>query len=175
LATKRSTIERLVAPFGTVQDAQFHDESRNSNSSLTVVTVQMASSREVVRAISCLDGKKVFGHPITVQLSLSHHLKLRGAASQGWKTIGVQSSVRIRGLRASACVIRWILLFFPDRAFVCSMYNDNVVGAGSSKYDNAYFEINYVRAYTTGLPGPTSSPPSMTPLCWLAATEITQP
>lgn len=37
-------------------------------------------------------------------------------------------------------------------------YNDNVVGPGSPKYDNAYFEINYVRAYTTGVPGPTPSP-----------------
>jgi hypothetical protein len=37
-------------------------------------------------------------------------------------------------------------------------YNDNVVGAGSPKYDNAYFEIEYVRAYTTGLPAPTMSP-----------------
>ena len=37
-------------------------------------------------------------------------------------------------------------------------YNDNVVGAGSPKYDNAYFEINYVRAYTTGAPTPTASP-----------------
>jgi hypothetical protein len=39
-------------------------------------------------------------------------------------------------------------------------YNDNVVGAGSPKYDNAYFEINYVRAYTTGGPAPTSLPHS---------------
>ena len=37
-------------------------------------------------------------------------------------------------------------------------YPDNVVGPGSPKYDNAYFEINYVRAYTTGAPGPTPSP-----------------
>ncbi|KAF8271845.1 glycoside hydrolase family 16 protein [Lactarius quietus] len=36
-------------------------------------------------------------------------------------------------------------------------YNDNVVGPGSPKYDNAYFEINYVRAYTTGAPAPTPS------------------
>ena len=36
----------------------------------------------------------------------------------------------------------------------------NVIGAGSPTYDNAYFEINYVRAYTTGppLPSPTSTP-----------------
>ncbi|KAH9971041.1 glycoside hydrolase family 16 protein [Lactifluus volemus] len=40
-------------------------------------------------------------------------------------------------------------------------YHDNVVGPGSPKYDNAYFEINYVRAYTTGSPAPTSSPSSV--------------
>ena len=28
-------------------------------------------------------------------------------------------------------------------------YQDNVVGPGSPKYDNAYFEISYVRTYTT--------------------------
>ncbi|KAI0047741.1 glycoside hydrolase family 16 protein [Auriscalpium vulgare] len=36
-------------------------------------------------------------------------------------------------------------------------YNDNVVGPGSPKYDNAYFEVNYVRAYTTGGPAPTAT------------------
>jgi hypothetical protein len=39
-------------------------------------------------------------------------------------------------------------------------YDDNVVGPGSPKYDDAYFEINYVRAYTTGGPAPTPSPSS---------------
>jgi len=34
-------------------------------------------------------------------------------------------------------------------------YNDNVVGPGSPTYDNAFFEISYVRAYTTGLPAAT--------------------
>ncbi|KAJ3874433.1 glycoside hydrolase family 16 protein [Lentinula edodes] len=38
-------------------------------------------------------------------------------------------------------------------------YNDNVVGDGSN-YDDAYFEIPYIRAYTTGgvAPTPTASP-----------------
>ncbi|TFK47593.1 hypothetical protein OE88DRAFT_1771177 [Heliocybe sulcata] len=40
-------------------------------------------------------------------------------------------------------------------------YNDNVVGPGSPKYDEAYFEINYVRAYSTG--GAVSSIPTPTP------------
>jgi len=39
-------------------------------------------------------------------------------------------------------------------------YDDNVVGPGSPKYDNAFFEINYVRAYTTGGPAPTATPSS---------------
>ncbi|THH13299.1 hypothetical protein EW146_g6908 [Bondarzewia mesenterica] len=34
-------------------------------------------------------------------------------------------------------------------------YDDNVVGLGTPKYDNAYFEISYIRAYTTGGPAPT--------------------
>ena len=42
----------------------------------------------------------------------------------------------------------------------CLQYDDNVVGPGSPKYDDAYFEINYVRAYTTGGPAPTPSPSS---------------
>jgi hypothetical protein len=42
----------------------------------------------------------------------------------------------------------------------CIQYDDNVVGSGSPKYDEAYFEINYVRAYTTGGPAPTASPSS---------------
>jgi len=40
-------------------------------------------------------------------------------------------------------------------------YDDNVVGPGSPKYDDAYFEINYVRAYTTGGPAPTPSASSV--------------
>jgi len=39
-------------------------------------------------------------------------------------------------------------------------YDDNVVGPGSPKYDDAYFEIDYVRAYTTGGPAPTATPSS---------------
>ena len=35
-------------------------------------------------------------------------------------------------------------------------YNDNVVGNGSN-YDDAYFEIQYLRAYTTGIVNPTPS------------------
>jgi len=35
-------------------------------------------------------------------------------------------------------------------------YNDNVVGSGAN-YDQAYFEIQYIRAYTTNAASPTSS------------------
>jgi len=37
-------------------------------------------------------------------------------------------------------------------------YNDNVIGAGSPRFDNAYFTINSVRVYTVdGLPASVSS------------------
>ncbi|EGO03548.1 glycoside hydrolase family 16 protein [Serpula lacrymans var. lacrymans S7.3] len=36
-------------------------------------------------------------------------------------------------------------------------YNDCVVGPGSPRYDEAYFDISYVRAYTTEQPAPTTT------------------
>ncbi|KAH7105114.1 glycoside hydrolase family 16 protein [Auriculariales sp. MPI-PUGE-AT-0066] len=36
-------------------------------------------------------------------------------------------------------------------------YLENVVGPGSPRYDNAYFDINAIRAYTTAVPSPTTS------------------
>ncbi|KAF8886573.1 glycoside hydrolase family 16 protein [Infundibulicybe gibba] len=39
-------------------------------------------------------------------------------------------------------------------------YNDNVVGPGS-RYTDAFFEIKYVRAYTTGGPAPTPTAPAV--------------
>ncbi|KAI0372082.1 hypothetical protein BV20DRAFT_1120294 [Pilatotrama ljubarskyi] len=39
----------------------------------------------------------------------------------------------------------------------------NVTGPGSPAYNNAWFEINYVRAYTTGAPTPTPTPSSSAP------------
>jgi hypothetical protein len=39
--------------------------------------------------------------------------------------------------------------------FRAYQYLDNVIGAGSPKFDQAYFEVNYLRAYTTGLPTPS--------------------
>ncbi|KAI0674444.1 concanavalin A-like lectin/glucanase domain-containing protein [Trametes maxima] len=50
-----------------------------------------------------------------------------------------------------------------DWAGIQGIYNQacpgkcDVTGPGSPAYDNAWFEINYVRAYTTGGPVPTSS------------------
>ncbi|TFK89914.1 glycoside hydrolase family 16 protein [Polyporus arcularius HHB13444] len=65
-----------------------------------------------------------------------------------------------------------------DWAGVQSIYSQDcpgtcgVAGPGSPAYDNAYFEINYVRAYTTGPPLPSSTPtPSTTST--VAATVIT--
>ena len=37
-------------------------------------------------------------------------------------------------------------------------YQDMVLGPGSPKYDDAYFEINYIRAYSTGTPTPSATP-----------------
>ena len=75
--TKRHAIERLVAPFGTVEDVRFRDENQTGDSAFTVVKVQMASYREVTRAVEGLDGREVFGHPITVRLSLATYLAKR--------------------------------------------------------------------------------------------------
>jgi hypothetical protein len=44
-------------------------------------------------------------------------------------------------------------LFLTPRLLLFQ-YQDNVLGPGSPKYDDAYFEINYVRAYTTTGAGP---------------------
>lgn len=39
-----------------------------------------------------------------------------------------------------------------------AQYNDNVIGPGSPRYDNAYFVINFVRVYTVnGLSSSISS------------------
>lgn len=38
-------------------------------------------------------------------------------------------------------------------------YNDNVVGPGSPRYDNAYFEIPYIRTYTATA-APANAPTS---------------
>jgi len=51
-------------------------------------------------------------------------------------------------------------------------YNDNVVGPGSPKYDNAYFEISYVRAYTTPNPPATSTTTSASDPTTTSATPV---
>ncbi|KAJ3823161.1 glycoside hydrolase family 16 protein [Lentinula raphanica] len=53
-------------------------------------------------------------------------------------------------------------VYFPacgDKGPTGICYNDNVIGDGSN-YDDAYFEIPYIRAYTTGgvVPTPTAAP-----------------
>jgi IBR domain, a half RING-finger domain/RNA recognition motif. (a.k.a. RRM, RBD, or RNP domain)/Zinc finger, C3HC4 type (RING finger) len=62
-------VKRLAAPFGSVQEVRFYEKSSNDSVS-RIFSVQMASYREVVRAVDGLDGKDVFGRRITVHLSL---------------------------------------------------------------------------------------------------------
>ncbi|KAL0952659.1 hypothetical protein HGRIS_006902 [Hohenbuehelia grisea] len=54
-------------------------------------------------------------------------------------------------------------------------YNDNVIGPGSPKYDNAYFEIPFIRAYTVAASPPAASAapklPSINPLSTSTGTE----
>ena len=52
---------------------------------------------------------------------------------------------------------------------ICVQYGNNVVGPGSPTFDNAYFEVNYVRAYTTGEPQPTSTSASTNSLSTTAS------
>ncbi|RPD65657.1 hypothetical protein L226DRAFT_567136 [Lentinus tigrinus ALCF2SS1-7] len=66
-----------------------------------------------------------------------------------------------------------------DWAGVQSIYQSscdgtcNVAGPGSPAYDNAWFEINYVRAYTTGPPLPSATPTSTSASSTSVATVIT--
>jgi len=53
-------------------------------------------------------------------------------------------------------------------------YPDNVVGVGSPKYDNAFFEISYVRAYTTEAAAATpSSNPGVSTWIYTSTTSST--
>ncbi|KAH9990989.1 hypothetical protein BJV74DRAFT_419934 [Russula compacta] len=72
----RTAIERLVAPFGEVQEVRLHERRQNDDSPFAsrVVSVRMANYRQTVRAINGLDGKDPFGHRITVRLSLGKSL-----------------------------------------------------------------------------------------------------
>ncbi|TCD61817.1 hypothetical protein EIP91_007862 [Steccherinum ochraceum] len=49
-------------------------------------------------------------------------------------------------------------------------YQDMVLGPGSGKYDEAYFEVSYVRAYTDGTPTPTATPQTTVTSTALATT-----
>ncbi|KAI0305126.1 hypothetical protein B0F90DRAFT_1159513 [Multifurca ochricompacta] len=77
VTTERAAIERILAPFGGVKDIQFRDESHSNDFALTVITVQMATYPEVVRAINGLDGKEVFGQRVTAHLSLDKRITNR--------------------------------------------------------------------------------------------------
>ena len=64
-------------------------------------------------------------------------------------------------LPATACVFAFPLLYML--LLTVWQYMDNVVGPGSPKYDNAYFEISYVRTYTTQVAvAPPGQPTSTT-------------
>lgn len=55
--------------------------------------------------------------------------------------------------------ISFLILGVPvtDKNNYTTQYPDNVVGPGSPRYDNAFFEIKYVRTYTTGAAVPLST------------------
>src|ERR1700683_4896716 len=68
----------------------------------------------------------------------------------------IMRRVELQGLLDFVCVsCIFISEFITSIDPHVQQYNDNVVGPGSPKYDNAYFEISYVRAYTT--PNPPAS------------------
>lgn len=55
------------------------------------------------------------------------------------------------------CVSVFFLRIMDLMTDITVQYPDNVVGPGSPKFDEAYFEISYVRAYTTPNPTPTGT------------------
>ena len=64
---------------------------------------------------------------------------------------GAQHQRHMRTLLLSC----WSLLSTIRLIFRLSQYGD-IVGPGSPQFDEAYFEISYLRAYTTALPTSTS-------------------
>lgn len=61
------------------------------------------------------------------------------------------------GLCVSSSLLPSPFLQCVSTIYVGPQYNDNVVGPGSPRFDNAYFEIEYVRAYTTEAPVPSGT------------------
>lgn len=76
--------------------------------------------------------------------------------SQGGSEGHICSPMRSHGPYRSLCRYSSILAHNASHT-VCTQYEDNVVGNGRN-YDQAYFEISYLRAYTTGGVAPTPSP-----------------
>ncbi|KAI0264733.1 hypothetical protein BC834DRAFT_252997 [Gloeopeniophorella convolvens] len=64
--TEKAAVERLAAPFGTVEEVRVPDE----NSTKPLVSVRMGTYPEVVSVIDALDESEVFGRRIRVRLSM---------------------------------------------------------------------------------------------------------
>lgn len=54
-------------------------------------------------------------------------------------------------------------------------YNDCVVGPGSPRYDEAYFDVNYVRTYTTSSAVPSATGTSTSTPTSSASTSVSVP
>lgn len=85
----------------------------------------------------------------------------------------IMRRVGLQGLLDFVCVsCIFISYFITSIDPHVPQYNDNVVGPGSPKYDNAYFEISYVRAYTTPNPPATSTSTSASDPTPTSATPV---
>ena len=76
---------------------------------------------------------------------------------QGWSARNLPSSMQ--QCRADRNLRKFLATLSSVPSFhLVIQYNDNVVGPGG-RYSNAYFEISYLRAYTTGgaVPTPTAA------------------
>ncbi|KAI0064792.1 hypothetical protein BV25DRAFT_1913965 [Artomyces pyxidatus] len=67
--TNRDSLHRLLAPFGTVLQVTFRNESR-TDATTTIVSAQLSSYPETVAAIEALDDAEVFGTRIRVRSSM---------------------------------------------------------------------------------------------------------
>lgn len=61
------------------------------------------------------------------------------------------------------------------RVLTNRQYNDCVAGPGSPRYDEAYFDINYVRTYTTTTAGVTSPTGTSGSASTVTTTVVTVP
>ena len=103
----------------------------------------------VILLVPRISHRRRFVCAVTVQLSYPWIFTARPRHYSlwrlGWRPVGLQRDLQRWD--------HWSLCKFPD-AFrewgteaICVQYTDNVIGPGSPRYDNAYFQINYVRVY----------------------------